>query len=182
MVQVPGVVSDGTGCRLSWPPSGPLLHCHGRACRSPPLPIVEARMSGTCPIAIRKAVTGERLFCLVTARLARATCRGTCLWRWLGRAAGANLVGQGTPDPVVMAAEGPPSTRFRDFNTARRGCRACARHDVNATTAEVSAYADEPCHDGGGTARQSALGRAPSVRRRDRPQATFHCRVRTVGG
>jgi hypothetical protein len=46
-----------------------------------------------------------------------------------------NLAGRGTPDPVVMAAEGPPSTPFRGFDTARCGCRACARHDANATAA-----------------------------------------------
>src|SRR6185437_8471355 len=35
---------------------------------------------------------------------------------------------------IVMAAEGPPSTPFADFSIARRGWRACARHDGKATT------------------------------------------------
>jgi ribose transport system substrate-binding protein len=34
-----------------------------------------------------------------------------------------------------MAAAGPPFTPFADFSTARRGWRACARHDDTATTA-----------------------------------------------
>jgi hypothetical protein len=37
----------------------------------------------------------------------------------------------------VMAAEGPPSTPFCGIDTARRGCRACARHDGTATTVAI---------------------------------------------
>src|SRR4051812_26983901 len=33
-----------------------------------------------------------------------------------------------------MPGEGPPSTPLLGFNTARRGCPACARHDGGATT------------------------------------------------
>src|SRR5919205_743037 len=48
---------------------------------------------------------------------------------------------------------GPPSMPLRGFNTARRGCRACARHDVVTTTVPpahyVSTYRDTPGHDDG---------------------------------
>src|SRR5690242_13437229 len=36
---------------------------------------------------------------------------------------------RGRPVPIVMAAEGPPSTPFADTSTARRGWPACAGHD-----------------------------------------------------
>src|SRR5690242_13392964 len=47
-----------------------------------------------------------------------------------------------------MVGAGPPSTPFRGFGTARRGCRACARHDGVGTTVpptpQVGAHGWQP--------------------------------------
>jgi hypothetical protein len=39
-----------------------------------------------------------------------------------------------------MVAEGPLPKPFYGINTAKRGCRACARHDAIAATALKTCY------------------------------------------
>src|SRR5690348_11978980 len=56
---------------------------------------------------------------------------------WPAGGAGTAMGENGRPVHPVMAAAGPPSTPSADTSTARRGCRAFARHDDIATTAAI---------------------------------------------
>src|SRR5690349_12640219 len=65
-----------------------------------------------------------------------------------------------------MVGAGPPSTPFAGISAVRRGCRACARHDVMATTVPpahyFNAYAARPGHDDVGT--PPVIGQATDFR------------------